>query len=754
MNLRRRFRLWLLLLLILSLAAVSVATFRPWLLILCGPILVSSWYVCERRRSIHLSRTLVNIGALLALVLVGLSWITEPDTGRVMELLGVFVLILLMLRQFQQRTTREDAQQILLSAILVISSIIQSDRFIFGVIVVFWLVTLVFVVMLFQLHSGSVNARSVRRRSAPTERDHVPPLETRFESLDLTRIRLLAGFASLGIILISIVVFVLFPRQILFRSGVPGNRGEQKSGFAETVDLISSERITSSRREVFTMRWVDPGGQSARWVEPVLLRGAILEGYDPTLGRWVASPGPDRDDLLSVRVGPSRFIDLSRVRIPQQIQTYTLWFEMRSMATDIFFSPWAPVSISTFDPREVLFDRSNLLTTDSGRQVISSYSGYGIRVQPFPSEEVLGILSGGPPAPVRSARFPVSGIRELAMEALAGQGVDPERGPEETLWQRNRRVADSLETWLEDNCRYTTDLRDFIQVGGEDPILSFLTRYRFGHCEYFASALTAMCRSIGIESRLVTGYVAIEYNDVTERYVVRESNAHAWTEVRTGDYQWSPFDPSPRAFLENQQAANESWSDSWRWIYDRIDFFWNSAVVGFDQRSQQNLTERLTRNWLGSLNELLASISGWLASANRFFAFGIAGYLWMGSVVVIAVCFAVVLLSIARRRRRILRQIGVRSPDAAVRRRLSNDLRFWSIALDRIAGSGYSKQPHETPLVFCNRVASVRPRANDQLMVLVDAMYRIRFGGQRLDPEERERMLEIARRIDLSPGAP
>ena len=88
----------------------------------------------------------------------------------------------------------------------------------------------------------------------PAGRGHA--LETRWAAGPLPG-RLLAVFASLGIILISIVVFVLFPRQILFRSGVSGNRGEQKSGFAETVDLISSERITSSRREVFTMRWVD-----------------------------------------------------------------------------------------------------------------------------------------------------------------------------------------------------------------------------------------------------------------------------------------------------------------------------------------------------------------------------------------------------------------------------------------------------------------------------------------------------------------
>ena len=142
-------------------------------------------------------------------------------------------------------------------------------------------------------------------------------------------------------------------------------------------------------------------------------------------------------------------------------------------------------------------------------------------------------------------RFPVKAIGEFTIEVLDEMEVDREVAEGETIWQRNRRVSGAIMDWLEENCLYTTDLRDFVQIAGEDPIESFLTRYRFGHCEYFASALTAMCRSVGIESRLVTGYVAIEYDEGIERYIVRESNAHAWSEVRTGPYQWTGLDPSP-----------------------------------------------------------------------------------------------------------------------------------------------------------------------------------------------------------------
>ncbi len=142
MTLRRLFRFWLLVLIVLSVAAVSIATIRLWILMFAGPVLVASWYVTESHRGFHLPRLMVNLGALSALAFVISSAFSNPDIGRAMELLGIFVLVILILRQFQVRTLREDAQQLILSSILVISAMIQSDRFLFGIVLLAWVVVL------------------------------------------------------------------------------------------------------------------------------------------------------------------------------------------------------------------------------------------------------------------------------------------------------------------------------------------------------------------------------------------------------------------------------------------------------------------------------------------------------------------------------------------------------------------------------------------------------------------------------------
>ncbi len=78
-----------------------------------------------------------------------------------------------------------------------------------------------------------------------------------------------------------------------------------------------------------------------------------------------------------------------------------------------------------------------------------------------------------------------------------------------------------------------------------DPILDFLIRKRSGHCEYFASALALLARSIAIPTRMVTGYRVGEHHGVLEHWVVRENNAHAWVEAWLPDRGWTTWDATP-----------------------------------------------------------------------------------------------------------------------------------------------------------------------------------------------------------------
>ena len=88
MTLRRLFRFWLLVLIVLSVAAVSIATIRLWILMFVGPVLVASWYVTESHRGFQLPRFMVNLGALSALAFVIALAVRSMTTSCIHYMLG------------------------------------------------------------------------------------------------------------------------------------------------------------------------------------------------------------------------------------------------------------------------------------------------------------------------------------------------------------------------------------------------------------------------------------------------------------------------------------------------------------------------------------------------------------------------------------------------------------------------------------------------------------------------------------------
>jgi transglutaminase-like putative cysteine protease len=96
-------------------------------------------------------------------------------------------------------------------------------------------------------------------------------------------------------------------------------------------------------------------------------------------------------------------------------------------------------------------------------------------------------------------------------------------------------------------------------AGNVDPVLQFLLRDRKGHCEYFASALALLGRSVGIPSRVVTGYRVVERNPLGNYYIVRERHAHAWVEVHLAGHGWVSVDPSPLRSFEGETATITPW---------------------------------------------------------------------------------------------------------------------------------------------------------------------------------------------------
>jgi len=79
---------------------------------------------------------------------------------------------------------------------------------------------------------------------------------------------------------------------------------------------------------------------------------------------------------------------------------------------------------------------------------------------------------------------------------------------------------------------------------GENPVDEFLFSTRSGFCEHYASAFTVLMRAAGIPARVVTGYQGGEINDFGNYLIVRQADAHAWSEVWLEKRGWVRIDPT------------------------------------------------------------------------------------------------------------------------------------------------------------------------------------------------------------------
>lgn len=103
--------------------------------------------------------------------------------------------------------------------------------------------------------------------------------------------------------------------------------------------------------------------------------------------------------------------------------------------------------------------------------------------------------------------------------------------------------AAAIEAYLRDPTHYKYSLAA-IPPAGQDPLEWFLFKGKVGYCEFFATAMGDMLRSLGIPARLVNGFGPGSFNVQTEDFVVRGEDAHTWVEVYFPGYGWVPFEPT------------------------------------------------------------------------------------------------------------------------------------------------------------------------------------------------------------------
>lgn len=747
MKLLRSFHALAFALVLLSIAGLCAAQQSVQLLLVAGTLAAMSWYVTEGPRGRTLPRRVSNV--LVLAVSVNVFADLYQNSDDVMGVLGRFAVWLTLIKLYERRTARDHAHLLTLSLLLMMTGCLQSNNLLFGIILVLYGGLGLYVLLLYQLHASFEQARAARNEVIPADYRLAPPLKPivgRYTALHFRGQALGVALAGVGL---SVLIFVGFPRDVgvgmLGTLRVPSiNRTPH---FSWDIDLNLGGRINDSRVKVLTLQLTDSQGKRMRVQEPWRLRGAVLEDYKGQ-GRWAVAPALSRQ-LRSgeVELAPAgATADEAAKAVTQRII-----LNRPAAGDEPIFSIYAPVSVAADGDVELLYDpRTQTMKTDESARRLMSYT---VKAQVAPSDATLERLTWGNRsiAPSRLPNDENSVVRQLAESVLKRAGMPLTRpSAKSEVWNWNRDAAAVLTAYLQSGgaYTYTTDLTTIkYRDNSVDPIVRFLTETKRGHCEFFASGLVALCRSMGIPARIVVGYVASNYDEAAQQYNVLESSAHAWTEVATGPHRWTTYDPTPPATLMALHNGPSGFTDKFRDLYTSLDGGWSKSVVGFDGAAQDDLAQSLNQRWSKRFAATFQAVRDWMERVNLFFNVGPGGYIWMGIVALALLIAVVALIKLMRRSMAVRRTLQLQHLRGAEYQRMLRQLGFYLDMLHVLKRAGQAKPYWQPPMDYAQALVQRQPVAAQIVRGITDLFYAARYGHQRLGRDEMERAGVMIRQL-------
>ena len=525
-------------------------------------------------------------------------------------------------------------------------------------------------------------------------------------------------------------------------------------GFTDQVALGELGRIIQKSDEVLRIRFFDADKQPYSVEGPLYLRGAILHYYQDGHWRFSRRPVFPVQRPLAVRpIPPYR---------PLLLQEITI----EPMDRQELFCLW-PFAVT--DPGLWLIEdlaRRRLLRPDENCRERFTYTLW------------TTALEEGLQAPLNPSLFPQDVYWDwgtlLQMPRRDDQSSVPSLEALARLWvqqsgiplEHRMNVARLLEARLKYSGRFRYSLQGVLRNPDLDPVEDFIREHPEGHCEYFATALALMLRSLGIPCRVVVGYLCDEWNPAGQFFQVRQWHAHMWVEAYLsaqhlpdfliqGDYGWLwkyggwlRLDPTPLADPLQDQPFYIRWGS-------RFHTLWTNYILELDQFRQTEGIYRPLQEAFRSVAKRLQDPAWWAAVGSetwqwlgRFWAeWRRSGWFsWPGFVVSFLLGLVgggLILLGQHLRRLRLRRQ--AHRPAALTRQVVEFYHRLEAI----LAGYGLRRLPGQTPLEFALQAGAALaqrlqdPQWQDLPAQVVHCFYQVRFGAQNLPPTQAQHIAHI-----------
>lgn len=522
-----------------------------------------------------------------------------------------------------------------------------------------------------------------------------------------SRLLAISGATTLSIVLFTVGMFFVLPRtaRAALQNFVSGRY--HLPGFSGQVRLGDIGDIQASERTMMHIRLDTPGPETL----PYKWRGSALSEFD---GRRWTQRGVPYETLRfqhgALRLPTRDHLARRGTRIRYQVQ-------LSEPGLQTVFVAGVPEFLEA-NLTSVVRQPAGTLRTGADAPDLLRYIGSSFL------DESAG---DGAPAPTAEERretlsMPVLDPRVAALaRAITVNDHDD--------WRRARRI----ESWLQTNLAYTLEQPS---TPPADPLANFLFDRKRGHCEYFASAMAVMLRTLGIPSRVITGFQGGTRNPMSGWYVLRAADAHSWVEAWIPNNGWTIFDPTPIGGRPVSAPFFRKLAN----LLDAGDLFWQEWVMQYDLERQFKLAMRLeTARSTGSGRPSLSSrlqdardgAEAWL----RQYGLWALGLFLFCAAVWLVTPYARTQMQERRRRARLLSGAATQSDATLLYRRL----------LALLEQRGTRKPAWYTPLEF----AHVLPPSETTKLIanFTHAYNRFRFGQ---DPAAAQQMLDLYDQVERS----
>jgi transglutaminase-like putative cysteine protease len=649
----------------------------------------------------------------------------------------LFGLVLVVTRLLQSRSSRHVFQLYGLTFVAMIAGAVMNPMLSFLFLFLLYVVLLVWGLVLLHLQ------RDLEQLARQREVDSQERAREGWQAQSVIRPGFLAGSSVLALLVFagSLGIFFMFPRLGMGFFYQQGRRGDAMSGFSDSIELGHFGTLKDSYQVVMRVDLLDDGAMRTKKLR---LRGIGFDHYD---GRSWSKSAKTKETFPMRQSAPGEWVvgdwrrsgrGNSRPPVERGPPTrYQVYLEPIGLGERMVFGipKIDQLAITNYRIDALKKERTSFVrdlaedvSTKGRADVALTYIAVSDESQPNP--EALAKAEEPMPDRVADLYLQLPGDLDPRFRALATELAAAEPTPHAKVMAIQRH----LRTY-----RYTLE-------GGHDPrdpLADFVFGRKAGHCEYFASAMVVMLRTLGIPARPANGFYGGAFNEYGLYYAMRQADAHSWVEVWFPGYGWLTFDPTPPGGGLIVPPEGGVWGALEAWL-DNLRLHWFRWVVEYDLEKQF----QVFRDLAASMQGILPSPRGaaddpraWAQGAKEW-AQDPRSWVKVGGIVVALVFLrfgALPLLGLLRRWLRRRRGDGPRPEELAYARMLR-----------LLARQGIGRAPAETPRELCGRVEALGYRARTEVALVTRAFETVRFGGLTSGGAELGPALTAIRRVAAS----